>query len=149
MAKTLEEKQSSPYVADQDFMALGVSKIIASFFGALLSAGSFNRSILNLKLGATSQYASLFSALIVGLTLVFFTPLVYFLPQPVIAAIIVYSAFFLFDFSVLRVYWKNDKKQLIYFTITVAITLGVGFVEGIFAGIAIAVLGRYFLSQPT
>ncbi len=149
MAKTLEDKQSTPYVANHDFMALGASKIIASLFGALLSAGSFNRSILNLKLGATSQYASLFSALMVGLTLVFFTPLVYFLPQPVIAAIIVYSAFFLFDFSALPVYWKNDKKQLMYFTGTVAITLGVGFVEGIFAGITMVVIGRFFSSQPS
>ena len=94
MAKNLEGKQLSPWKPNQDLIALGLAKIASAFFGSLVPAGSFNRSILVFKSGAKTQLAGLVSATILLFTLIYLTPVVYYLPQSVIAAIIVYSVYF-------------------------------------------------------
>jgi len=144
MAKNVEEHQLTPWKPNQDLIALGLAKIISALFGSLVPAGSFNRSILVIKSGAKTQLAGLIAATILLFTLLFLTPIVYYLPQSVIAAIIVYSVYFLFDFRLISHLWASDKKQFIYLLATAGTTLSVGFVEGIILGILIAFLGEYF-----
>ena len=143
MAKNVEEHQLTPWKPNQDLIALGLAKIISALFGSLVPAGSFNRSILVIKSGAKTQLAGLIAATILLFTLLFLTPIVYYLPQSVIAAIIVYSVYFLFDFRLISHLWASDKKQFIYLLATAGTTLSVGFVEGIILGILIAFLGEY------
>ena len=143
MAKNVENKQSHPWNPNQDMFALGISKIVGAFFGSLISAGSFNRSILTLKAGAKTQIAGLIGSLVIFFTLLFLTPIIYYLPQAVIAAIIVYSVYFLFDFTLIKNLWKTDRKQLSLLLITAFSTLLLGFVEGIIIGL-ISSLGTKF-----
>ena len=142
MAKNVEDQQLSPWKPNQDLIALGLAKIVSAFFGSLVPAGSFNRSVLALKSGAKTQLASLVGATILLFTLLYITPIVYYLPQSVIAAIIVYSVYFLFDFPLIYQFWTKDKRQFIYLFATAVTTLSVGFVEGILLGLLIAILGQ-------
>ena len=112
MAKNERSKQLSPWKPDQDLIALGFTKIVKCFFGSLVPAGSFNRSILVIKSGAKTQLAGLVAAAILLFTLMFLTPIVYYLPQSVIAAIIVYSVYFLFDFPLIYQFWTKIKDNL-------------------------------------
>ncbi len=142
MAKNVEERQVNPWKPNRDLIALGLAKIVSALFGSLVPAGSFNRSILVIKSGAKTQLAGLVAAVILIFTLLYLTPIVYFLPQAVIAAIIVYSVYFLFDFPLIYAFWAKDKKQLVYLLATAITTLSVGFVEGIITGLLIAILGE-------
>lgn len=142
MAKNLEDQQRSPWKPNQDLIALGLAKIASAFFGSLVPAGSFNRSILVFKSGAKTQLAGLVAATILLFTLLYLTPVVYYLPQSVIAAIIVYSVYFLFDFPLIFHFWTKDKRQFINLFATAVTTLTAGFVEGIFLGLLIAILGQ-------
>ena len=143
MAKNLEESQPFPLDVNQDLRALGLTKIASAFFGSLVPAASFNRTILNIKVGAQTQVAGLFAALIILLTLLFLTPIVYFLPQSVIAAIIIYSVYFLFDFSLIKQLLMTSKIDAFYLLFTTVMTLVFGFVFGIFLGVFISLLGNY------
>ena len=147
MAKNVEDQQSSPWKPNQDLIALGLTKIASAFFGSLVPAGSFNRSILVIKSGAKTQLASLVAAVILLFTLLFLTPIVYYLPQSVIAAIIVYSVCFLFDFPLILHFWTKDKKQFTYLFATAVTTLSIGFVEGILLGLVIVILGQNFFNS--
>lgn len=142
MAKNVEDQQPSPWKPNQDLIALGLAKIVSAFFGSLVPAGSFNRSILVIKSGAKTQLAGLVAAAILLFTLLFLTSIVYYLPQSVIAAIIVYSVYFLFDFPLIYQFWTKDKRQFIYLFATAVTTLSAGFVEGILLGLLIAILGQ-------
>lgn len=142
MAKSLEKEQHSPWQPDRDMLALGVSKVVGSFFGGLLSAGSFNRSILSYKVGTKSQFSSIVASLVILFTMLFLTQVIYYLPQSVIAAIIVYSAYFLFDFKGIKNMILHDKPNAVILLLTMTATLSLGFVEGIFVGVFLAVLGR-------
>ena len=149
MAKNVEEHQVKPWKPNQDLIALGLVKIVSAFFGSLVPAGSFNRTILVMKSGAKTQLAGLVAATILLFTLLYLTPIVYYLPQTVIAAIIVYSVYFLFDFPLIFHFWENDKKQFIYLLATAGTTLSIGFVEGIILGLLIALLGEYFFKSKS
>ncbi|MGB1450009.1 MAG: SulP family inorganic anion transporter [Flavobacteriaceae bacterium] len=144
MAKNVAEQQINPWQANRDLVALGLAKIVSAFTGALIPAGSFNRSILVIKSGGKTQLTSLIAALILLLTLLVLTPIVYYLPQPVIAAIIVYSVYFLFDFPLIGQLWQTNKRQLMYLLITALTTLTIGFVEGILSGVVVSVFIEFF-----
>lgn len=142
MAKSVAEQQPKAWNANQDMLALGTAKMVSAFFGSLVPAGSFNRSILNLKSGAKTQISGLVAALVVLFTLLFLTPIVYYLPQSVIAAIIVYSVYYLFDFSLVKSLWNTDRKQVIYLLFTFLGTLILGFVQGIAVGLLTSFVGN-------
>lgn len=134
MGKAFAEEQVTSYNPNQEVIALGISKMIGVFFGALVPVGSFNRTLLNKASGAQTQIAALVAASIVGLTLLFLTPYVYYLPMPVIAAVIVFSVLFLLDIPYVKNLWKEDKGKLTGFSLTLLATLFIGFTEGILIG---------------
>ena len=147
MAIKLEPKQPKKIKLNREYISLGLAKIISSFFGSMLSAGSFNRTILAYKIGGKTQITGIVSSIIILFTILYLTPVVYYFPQSVIAAIIVYSVYFLFDFDLMIKLWREDKIELSYLLITMLFTLFIGFVEGIFLGVLIKYLGDYFYKK--
>ena len=147
MANNVEKHQEYPVKINQELFALGLSKVVSAFFGALIPAGSFNRSILNMKVGAKTQLAGLVASLVIILTLLFLTEVVYFLPQPVIAALIVYSVYFLFDFPLIKQLIQSDKKEALLLGLTFFITLSLGFVYGILIGLMISLLTSFVFNR--
>ena len=147
MAIKLEPNQPKKIKLNREYISLGLAKIISSFFGSMLSAGSFNRTILAYKIGGKTQITGIVSSIIILFTILYLTPVVYYFPQSVIAAIIVYSVYFLFDFDLMIKLWREDKIELSYLFITMLFTLFIGFVEGIFLGVLIKYLGDYFYKK--
>ena len=141
VAKAIEEKHSD-YVIDsnQELIALGTANIIGSFFQSYPTTGGFSRTAVNDQAGAKTGISSLVSALIVGVTLLFLTPLFYYLPNTVLAAIIMVAVFGLIDFKYPIQLIKNRKDEFIILIITFIITLVIGITEGILLGILISLL---------
>ena len=69
-------------------MALGTANLVGSFFQSYAVSASFSRSAVKFQYGAKTGMAAIFSAFIVGLTLLLFTKLFYYLPIAVLAGII-------------------------------------------------------------
>ena len=144
MAKNIEDRQPKALQFDNDLVALGFSKIIAACFGSLVPAGSFNRSILSIKVGAKTQLSSIVASVVIFLTILFLTEIIYFLPQAVIAALIVYAVYYLFDISLVKQFWAKDRKEFFFFLLTFLITLIFGFVYGIMLGMISTLVAQYF-----
>ena len=147
MAIKLESYQPKKIKLNREYMSLGLAKIISSFFGSMLSAGSFNRTILAYKIGGKTQITGIVSSVIILFTILYLTPVVYYFPQSVIAALIIYSVYFLFDFSLMFKLWREDKIELSYMLITMLITLFIGFIEGILLGVFIKYFGDYIFKK--
>tara|TARA_B100000925_G_C21976630_1_gene460414 strand:- start:264 stop:1505 length:1242 start_codon:yes stop_codon:yes gene_type:complete len=147
MALKLEPNQQKKINLNREYISLGLAKFISSFFGSMLSAGSFNRTILAYKIGGKTQITGIVSSFIILLTILFLTPIVYYFPQSVISAIIIYSVYFLFDLELISKLWKEDKIELSYVFITMLVTLLLGLVEGIFLGVLIKYLGDFFFNK--
>lgn len=141
VAKAVEEKHTDYQIdSNQELIALGTSNIIGSLFQSYPTTGGFSRTAVNDQAGAKTGIAPMISALVVGLTLLFLTPLFYYLPNAVLAAIIMVAVFGLIDFKYPVELFKNRKDEFYLLTATFLITLMVGIKEGILIGVLISLL---------
>jgi len=115
VAKAVEEKRGENRVnANQELVALGASNIVGSLFQSYPTTGGFSRTAVNDQAGAHSGLAALVSSAVVGLTLLFLTPAFYYLPNAVLASIIMVAVFGLIDLKYPRQLWKNRKSLNIW-----------------------------------
>ncbi|MGL4502814.1 MAG: SulP family inorganic anion transporter, partial [Planktothrix sp.] len=77
----LASKKRQKVEANQELIALGAANITASFTGGYPITGGLSRSVVNFSAGANTALASIITALFLMLTVLFFTPLFYYLPQ--------------------------------------------------------------------
>ena len=149
VAKVMERKHKNQLRPNQELIALGTANIIGAFFKSYPTTGSFTRSAINDLSGAKTGLASLVSAVIVVLTLLFLTPLFYYLPSAVLAAIILVAVFGLVDVQYPIQLFKTRKDEFILLNATFLLTLFVGITEGILFGTLLALLLMvYRTSKP-
>lgn len=139
VAKSLASKRRQKIDANQELIALGAANIGASVTGGYPVTGGFSRSLVNFTAGAVTPMASIITAGLIAITVLLFTPLLYFLPKATLAAIIVVAVAKLIDLKTLREAWvynKTDAASLIA-TFLAVLTLGVEI--GIVAGAALSI----------
>jgi SulP family sulfate permease len=141
IAKSISAKKKVDRIRpNQELFALGISKVVGSFFQSFPTTGSFGRSALNVEAGARTGISSIVSASLVVLILLFLTPAVYHLPNAVLAAIIMLAVVNLVDIQEAKYLWKNDRRDFAIFSITFLITLTVGIQQGVLVGIFLSIL---------
>ena len=150
IGKGIEEKSEEDRLdPNQEFVALGLSNITGSFFRAFPVAASFSRSYIADQAGARSNFTGLVAAVIVLATLLFLTPIFYYLPKAILASIIMVSVYRLVDLSYAKRLWRLRKDEFSVWIITFLATLFVGIVQGIFIGAILALLLMvYRTSKP-
>jgi len=138
VAKSLASKRREKVDANQELVALGIANLGAAFSGGYPVAGGFARSVVNFSVGARSGLASIVTAILIALTLVFLMPLFFFLPQAVLAAIIIVAVVKLIDLAAMHKVWRYSKADGLSMTITFLAVLFVGIENGILLGVAAA-----------
>lgn len=88
IAKAMAAKTGQRLDPNQELIGQGLANIAGSLFQSYPVSGSFSRSAVNIQSGAVTGLSNVFSSLVVMATLLFFTPLLYYLPQSVLASII-------------------------------------------------------------
>ncbi len=141
VSKSLESKSRAYKVLpNKELVALGLSNIVGSIFQAFPVAGGFSRSAVNFQSGANTPLAGVISAIIVLVTLLFLTPLFYFLPHAVLGAIILVAIASLIDLKYIISLWKDSKLEFVLLLVTLVVTLLFSMVAGIVTGIILSIL---------
>jgi len=150
IGKSLEAKQDEYRIRpNQELIALGLSNIFGSFFKAYPSTSSFSRSAINAESGAKTGMASLISVLMVVITLLFLTPLFYYLPKTVLAAIIIVAVFNLINVKEASYLWRVNKLDFWLMVSTFIATLCLGIEYGIIEGVGFSLIVLiYRTSKP-
>ena len=150
IAKSVDQKNNEDLVKpNQELIALGMANVVGSFFQAYPTTGGFSRTAVNHQSGAKTGVASWVSALLVALTLVFFTDLFYHLPKAVLGAIILSAVIHLIDFKYPLHLWKTHREEFFVLLFTFTITLFLGVEEGILLGALVSLsLMVYRSAQP-
>ena len=159
IAKAMAAKTKQKIDPNQELIGQGLANIVGSLTHAFPVSGSFSRSAVNINAGAMTGMSSVFTGLFVLLTLLFLTPLLYHLPQAVLAAVIIMAVVGLINIEAVKHAWKASKHDGIaavatfFATLAFAPHLDSGIMIG--AGLAIglylyrtmsprvAILGRY------
>ena len=144
IAKAMATQTKQRLDADQELIGQGLSNLASSFFQGYPVSGSFSRSAVNISAGAVTGFSSVITGLVVGITLLFLTPLLYHLPQATLAAVIITAVINLIKFNPIKYAWKVQKHDAIISVITFLVTLLLApeLEMGIIVGIILS-LGSY------
>jgi SulP family sulfate permease len=142
MAKAIATKTRQRLDPNQELIGQGLANLAGSFTQCFPVSGSFSRTAVNFNAGARTGLASVVTALIVMLTLFFFTPLLYHLPQSVLAAVIMLAVTSLVNFRAMRAFWRAQRHDGVTAIVTFCATLLVAphLDLGILVGASLAIL---------
>ncbi|APA65005.1 SulP family inorganic anion transporter [Maribacter sp. 1_2014MBL_MicDiv] len=150
IGKAMEDKTGEDTIkANQELIALGSSNIVGSFFQGYPVTASFSRSAISFDAGTKTNLSAIFSVILVVLTLLFLTPLFKFLPNAILASIIMVSVVKLIDIKYFKYLWSNRKDEFFVMLVTFLITLFIGITQGILIGVLCSLLLMvYRTSKP-
>ena len=103
-------KDPTPINTNQELFGQGCANISSGLSGSLPVSGSFSRSAVNEACGAYSGFSSVITMIVVGLTLLYATPLLYNLPEATLGVIVIFAVMPLIRIKeMIRLYNENYK----------------------------------------
>lgn len=123
IARAIAVKTKSRINPNQELIGQGMANLVASISQSFPVSGSFSRSALNYNTGAKTGMTSVFSALLVLVTLLFLTPLLYHLPSAVLGAVIMVAVISLVNMRAIVHTWKVHRHDGFAAVLTFAATL--------------------------
>ncbi len=111
IAKAMATRTRQRLDASQELIGQGLANIAGSLTQSFPVSGSFSRSAVNLNAGAATGMSSIFTFALVAGTLLVLTPLLYHLPQAVLAAIIVVAVINLANPGAMRLAWRTHRHD--------------------------------------
>ncbi|WP_456413336.1 SulP family inorganic anion transporter [Thiolapillus sp.] len=151
IAKAMAARTRQRIDANQELVGQGLSNVVSGLFGGYAVSGSFSRSAVNIESGAVTGFSSIVTGTVVGITLLFLTPLLYHLPQATLAAVIIMAVINLVKIEPVKHAWKAEKHDGIVAVVTFVLTLVMAphLEQGIIIGVVLAmVLFIYRTMRP-
>jgi SulP family sulfate permease len=142
IAKAIAARTKQKIDPNQELLGQGLGNVVGALTQSFPVSGSFSRSAVNINAGAITGMSSVFTGLFVLLTLLFLTPLLYHLPQAVLAAVIIMAVIGLVNFAAIKHAWQASRHDGIAAIVTFVVTLAAAphLDNGILAGAGLAIL---------
>jgi len=140
VAQTLAAKRRERIEPNQELVALGGANIAAALSGGFPVTGGFARSVVNFDAGAQTPLAGALTAVGIGVTVLFFTPLFHNLPHAVLAATIIVAVLSLVDLTALTRTWRYSRQDAAAMAATMLGVLLIGVETGIIMGVGLSLL---------
>jgi len=147
LGKTFANKYKYPLNPNREFFAIGVANFLGSFFQSPPISGSFSRTAVNEQSGGQTSLSNVVCAAVIGLTLLFLTPLFYFIPIPALASIIIVATLSLLDLDELIYLFRTKPIDAYIAVFTFFSVLLIGIQEGILMGIGASLVAVLYRSS--
>ncbi|MEW6067443.1 MAG: SulP family inorganic anion transporter [Nitrospirota bacterium] len=141
IAKALAGKTGQRLDPNQELIGQGLANMLGSVSKGYPVSGSFSRSAVNFQSGALTGFSSAFTSIAVLIMLLFLTPLLYHLPQSVLAAVIMMAVIGLINVSGFIHAYKAQKYDGIISIISFIATLAFAphLDKGIMIGVVLSI----------
>jgi SulP family sulfate permease len=123
IAKAMASQTRQRLSANQELVGQGLANMTSGLFSGYAVSGSFSRSAVNFSSGAMTGFSSVVTGLLVALTLLFLTPLLYYLPQATLAAVIIMAVINLIKIAPIKHAWKVEPHDGVVAVVTFVATL--------------------------
>ena len=142
IAKAVASKTRQHLSADQEMVGKGLANLVAGVTQGYAVSGSFSRTAVAFDAGARTGFTAIVSGIIVGITLLFLTPLLYYLPLATLAAIIVVAVIGMIHFAPFHHAWRvNPHDGFVALVVFVSTLYFAPHLEwGIFIGIVLSMM---------
>jgi MFS superfamily sulfate permease-like transporter len=137
--RTLALRHGDQVSLNRDLVALGVANLLSGLLRGTPVGAGYSATSANEAAGARSKISGLVAATTVIVLVALFLPQIAAIPQPVLAAIVIYAIRHSLGFAALRPYvvWKRDRFVVVVAVLAV-ILLGV--LDGLLAAIATSLI---------
>lgn len=140
VAQSFAAKRRQDIDPNQELVGLGLANLGSALSGAFPVTGGFSRTVLNADCGAKNPMNGIITAVLILLILLFLTPLFFYLPKAILAAIISISMMQLVSVEDLRYLWRFSKKEAVLLLVTFFTVLIEGMQTGLISGVVLSLL---------
>ncbi|KAF1797383.1 sulfate transporter family-domain-containing protein [Mucor lusitanicus] len=141
VAKSFGRMSNYSINPNQEILAIGMSNIVGSFFGAYPCTGAFSRTAVMARSGAKTPMAGVFSGAVVVLALYALTPAFYYIPESVLGAVVIHAVIDLISGpAFLKDLWHQSVLEFMIFVIAVVITFFMDVETAIYISVGLSLL---------
>jgi SulP family sulfate permease len=149
LGRTFAKRNNYVIDANHELVAIGASNFLGSLFQSIPISGSFSRSAASEQANVQTPLANIITSGVIIATLLLLTPVFYYLPMPILAAIIIVSALNLIDIGEFKFLFSTKKSEGFIAIFTAVCTLFIGIQEGILLGVVASMINiLYKYSRP-
>jgi len=139
-AKVDNSRSGKLWNENQDLIGQGLAKIASGLCGAFATSSSFSRSAINLYAGAKTGWATIVCVVLIGVALLWLMPLLYHVPQAVLAGLVVTAILGLVRPAAFVALWRVSRIEAGTAIATFALTIATApaIYWGVLAGLAMS-----------
>jgi SulP family sulfate permease len=133
-------KHGYRFDANQELLGIAGANAMAGMGHGFPVSGGMSQSLVNESGGARTPLSGFIAALLMLLIVLFVSGALRYLPQPVLAAIVLIAVIGLFKLTALKHFWRADREE---FVVAIAALLGVlssGLLRGVLIGAVISLV---------
>ena len=116
-------KYPTPVNSNQELLGQGLGNIASGVSGSYPVSGSFSRSAVNESVGSYSPISSITTTIIVMITLLYATPLLFNLPKATLGIIVIFAVLPLIKIKKMRELLANNREKGLVCWVTFLSTL--------------------------
>lgn len=124
--------------ASRDFTAQGAANLASGVFGGLPLGGTMSETSVNVKSGAKTRFAILYSGLIIIVLVLIFAPLIEMVAMPAVAALLIVAGYEAIKFHSIREVYHTGWLPRIIMIVTFIATLFLAIQEAVLLGVVLS-----------
>jgi len=125
---------------NQELLGIASANVMAGLGHGFPVSGGMSQSLVNESGGARTPLSGFIAALLMLLIVLFVSGVLRYLPQPVLAAIVLMAVTGLFNVTALRHLWRADRAEFVVAIAALLGMLGSGLLRGVLIGAIISLV---------
>src|SRR5438132_706048 len=131
-------KHGYRFDANQELLGIAGANVMAGLGHGFPVSGGMSQSLVNEGGGASTPLSGFIAAVLVPLIVLFVSGALRYLPQPVLAAIVLMAVTGLFKLTALKHFWRADRAEFVVAMAALLGVLGSGLLRGVMIGAVIS-----------
>lgn len=133
-------KHGYRFDANQELLGIAGANLMAGLGHGIPVSGGMSQSLVNESGGARTPLSGFIAALLMLLIVLFVSGALRYLPQPVLAAIVLMAVTGLFKLTTLKHLWRADRQEFVVAIAALLGVLGSGLLRGVLIGAIISLV---------
>ncbi|SFX19560.1 SulP family inorganic anion transporter [Marinospirillum alkaliphilum] len=138
IARTFAARRRQQVNSNRELLGLGIANLAAGASGSFPVTGGLSRTVVNHDAGSVTPMASLLTGMGMALVLLFFTGWLYYLPQAMLASVILVAVLSLVDWKQPLHLWRYSRGDAWAWLATASGVLLLGIEIGLLLGVLVS-----------
>jgi SulP family sulfate permease len=140
LGRMFAAKHGYRFDPNQELLGIASANVMAGLGHGFPVSGGMSQSLVNESGGARTPLSGFIAAILMLLIVLFLSGVLRYLPQPVLAAIVLMAVMGLFNVTALKHFWRADRTEFVVAVAALLGVLGSGLLRGVLIGAIISLV---------